>query len=181
MRKLTHEEIVSRQGGPALSKRLDFVAILNNVRSLYNVGSIFRSADGAGVSHLYLCGITGYPPDAKISKTALGAERHVAWSYHEDARAPLVQLKAQGYELVLLEQTDSSEPFESYAPCGPVALIVGHEVEGVCESIVACCDRAVEIGMAGSKNSLNVSVAFGIAAFHIKNSIVGAQRAAPVR
>jgi len=181
MRKLTHEEILGRQRLGGAQGKLPFAVVLNNIRSLYNVGSIFRSADGAGVSHIYLCGITGYPPSEKIAKTALGAQQHVAWSYHQDARTVLVQLKAQGFELTLLEQTDASIDVEDYLPRPPVALIVGNEIEGVSASIVDCCDKAIEIGMGGAKNSLNVSVAFGIAAFHIKNSIVGARHAAPVR
>jgi len=172
MRKLTHREIVERQAGKAESPRLPFVVVLNNIRSLYNVGSIFRSADGAGVSHLYLCGITGYPPNAQIAKTALGAQDQVPWSYRQDAQSVLSELKEKGFELLLLEQTDTSQAYQDFTPRSPVALVLGHEIEGVSPAIISQCDRALEIEMEGRKNSLNVAVAFGIVAFHIRNSIM---------
>ena len=147
---------------------LPFVVVLNNIRSLYNVGSVFRTSDGAGVSKIYCCGITGYPPNAMISKTALGAEAQVPFEYRQDVAGALKELKQEGYEIVFLEQTDQSVPFEEYVPKGPVCLVIGNEIEGISQAAVAFCDRAVEIEMEGVKNSLNVSVAFGILAFHIK-------------
>jgi len=171
MRKLSHEEIVSRQSGKRGDARLPFVVVLNNIRSLYNVGSIFRSADGAGVSKIYCCGITGHPPNNMIAKTALGAETAVAWEYREDALELIRTLRKEQFQIVLLEQIAGSIPYEEFAPDRPVCLILGHEIQGVSQELLYECDAAIEIGMEGSKNSLNVSVAFGIVAFHIKNKL----------
>ena len=170
MRKLTHREIVLRQAQQKNQLKLPFVVVLNNIRSLYNVGSIFRSADGAGVSQVYCCGITGYPPNTQISKTALGAEDQVPWEYREDVDHLIMDLKSKNFDIVLLEQTDSSIAYESFKPQAPVALVLGHEVDGVSPSMLDYCDQAIEIKMEGIKNSLNVSVAFGIVAFHIRNT-----------
>ena len=171
MRKLTHEEIVSRQQFKRRSQRLPFVVVLNNIRSLYNVGSIFRSADGAGVSKIYCCGITGTPPNNRIAKTALGAQETVPWEYREDVLGLIKALKQEGYRIILLEQIAGSIPYEEFEPHQPVCLAIGNEIEGISPSLVDHCDDAIEIGMEGSKNSLNVSVAFGIVAFHIKNKL----------
>lgn len=152
-------------------KKLPFIALLNNIRSLYNVGSLLRTADGAGLEKIWLCGITGIPPSSKISKTALGAENRVAWEFHRDARVCLKDLKRQGYQIALLEQTEKSIPYETFAPQGPVCLVAGNEIQGVEEGLLPYCDLALEIEMAGLKNSLNVTVAFGIAAYHIRNQL----------
>lgn len=171
MRKLSHAELVERQVVQP-KKTVPFCAILNNVRSLYNVGSIFRTADGAGLEKLWICGVTGIPPDTKISKTALGAEKAVPWEYVRHAKTCAENLKAQGYQIVLLEQTEKSIPYEEFRPKGPVCLIVGNEISGVSEDLLPYCDSAVEIEMAGLKNSLNVTVAFGIMAYHIRKSLM---------
>ncbi|HQB94044.1 MAG TPA: RNA methyltransferase [Candidatus Omnitrophota bacterium] len=171
MRKLTHEELLARQRTNRETPRLPFSVLLNNIRSLHNVGSIFRTADGAGVEKIYLCGITGHPPDTKITKTALGAEKEVPWTYEREAAIVLGKLKAEGYEIVLLEQLEQSVPYEAFTPSERVCLVVGNEIEGVSDGLLPLCDRTIEIGMAGLKNSLNVSVAFGIAAFHIRNAL----------
>ncbi len=143
------------------------VVLLDDIRSLHNVGAIFRTADGAGFGHLYLCGITGTPPRNEIRKSSLGAEESVAWSYHPDPLPLAAELKAAGFQLVVLEQTDASIDVAA-APCRfPLCLIIGHEYTGVRDSLVELADLAVEIPMAGSKHSLNVSVAFGIAAYEI--------------
>ncbi len=144
---------------------------MKNIRSLYNVGSIFRTADGAGVEKICLCGITGHPPNNQISKTALGAEEHVPWEYHEDVKTVIADLKERGYQILLLEQTDHSIPYQQFKPTKPVCLILGHEVEGVAEDIVPLCDGAIDIEMAGIKNSLNVSVAFGIIAYDFRHKM----------
>lgn len=170
-RKLTHHELIERQTGKLQKARLPFVAVLNNIRSLYNVGSIFRTADGAGIEKLYLCGATGIPPDTKISKTALGAEKTVSWTFCKDALSCIRDLKAQGYKIVLLEQTVQSKPYEDFIPQPPVALVIGNEISGVSDDLLALSDTAVEIEMDGLKNSLNVTVAFGILAYHIKNQL----------
>ncbi|HNW58794.1 MAG TPA: RNA methyltransferase [bacterium] len=143
------------------------VVLLDDIRSLHNVGAIFRTADGAGFGHLYLCGITGTPPRNEIRKTSLGAEESVPWSYHADPLPLARQLKAEGYQLVVLEQTNASTDFTAAPWRFPLCLIIGHEYTGVREALVELADLAVEIPMDGSKHSLNVSVAFGIAAYEI--------------
>lgn len=168
MRKLTHEEIVARQVGGLNKPRLPFYVILNNIRSLHNVGAIFRTADGVGVEKIWLCGITGYPPQGGIAKTALGAQDHVPWEYREDPVALAEEFKEQGYQIVLLEQTAGSVSHDVFIPRAPVCLIIGNEVNGVSEHLVSLCDAAIEIEMAGIKNSLNVAIAFGVAAYHIR-------------
>ncbi|MBI4711676.1 MAG: RNA methyltransferase, partial [Candidatus Omnitrophica bacterium] len=169
MRKLSHPELLARQETLKKEPRLPFCVVLNDIRSLYNVGSIFRTADGIGVEKIWACGITGFPPDTQITKTALGAEKEVPWEYREDAVSLVRELKAKGYEIVFLEQITGSIPYQDYEPAGPVCLVVGNEVSGVSEKLLALCDRTIEIEMSGLKNSLNVAIAFGVAAFHIKN------------
>jgi tRNA G18 (ribose-2'-O)-methylase SpoU len=171
MRKLTHEELVRRQGECQGNPRVPCCVVLNNIRSLYNVGSIFRTADGAGFEKIYLCGITGIPPDTKISKTALGAEKSVPWEYQRDPVACLLELKKRGYQIVLLEQAKGSVDYELFAPKPPVCLVVGNEVAGVEEGLLPHSDACIEIGMSGLKNSLNVTVAFGIVAYHFRRSL----------
>ena len=176
MRKLSHQEIVGRQKELLKQPRLPFCVVLNDIRSAYNVGSIFRTADGAGVAKLWLCGITGFPPNKEIAKTALGAQTHVPWEYRQDVVSLIEELKEKGYEIVLLEQTQASIPYEGFFPQKPVCLVIGHEVSGISEGIVQFCDCAVEIEMQGLKNSLNVAVAFGIVAYHIRTCL---KKAAP--
>jgi tRNA G18 (ribose-2'-O)-methylase SpoU len=169
MRKLNHSELVARQEVQRQGPRLPFCVVLNDVRSLYNVGSIFRTADGAGVEKLWICGITGHPPDTQISKTALGAEKEVPWEYRRDAREVVRELQGLGYRIVFLEQLAESIPYQDYCPSGPICLVIGNEISGVSEGLVSLCDETIEIEMAGAKNSLNVSVAFGVVAYHFRN------------
>ena len=171
MKKLSHEELISRQAGLGSQTPIPFMAVLNDIRSLYNVGSLFRTADGAGLEKLWLCGLTGIPPDSQISKTALGAEKHVPWEYTRDPAVCLQKLRESGYQTVLLEQTRESIPYDQYCPKGPVCLIVGNEISGVTERLLPWCDAAIEIEMAGLKSSLNVTVAFGVAAYHIRRKL----------
>lgn len=171
MRKLTHTEVVNRQFDKMREGRLPFTVVLNNIRSLYNVGSIFRTADGAGVEKIWLCGITGQPPSSRISKTALGAETQVPWEYREDARGLINELKRRQYQIILLEQARESRPYETFEPTSPVCLVLGNEIEGVSQDILSVSDEAIEIEMAGLKNSLNVSVAFGVVAYHFRNCL----------
>jgi len=171
MRKLTHEEIVSRQVKKADSPRLPLCVVLNNIRSLHNVGTIFRTADGAGVEKIWLCGITGYPPQGGIAKTALGAEDHVPWEYREDVPGLLKELKGNGYQIVLLEQMEGSVDHDLFKARAPVCLVVGNEVDGITEALQNLSDAAIEIEMDGIKNSLNVAVAFGIAVFQLRSQL----------
>lgn len=145
-------------------------ALLDNIRSAYNVGSMFRTADGAGIQHLHLVGTTPTPDHPGVGKTALGAEFAVPWTYWTNGLEAAEQLQAHGYELWALEVGPRSVPlFESPPPAGgpPVVLVVGNEVSGVDPGIMELCDRLVWIPMQGYKRSLNVATAFGVAAYFL--------------
>jgi len=171
MQKLPHEELLRRQKEQSQKAKIPLTVVLNDIRSLYNVGSIFRTCDGVGVEKVWLCGITGYPPNQQIAKTALGAEQQVPWEYRQDVLTVIRELKKRKYQIVLLEQTSGSILYDHFKPkpTPGVGLVIGNEVEGVASRILPYCDAAVEIEMAGIKNSLNVSVAFGIAAYHTRS------------
>lgn len=173
-RKLSPAELLARQAAQDQSKRLPFSLILNNIRSLYNVGSIFRTADGIGVEKIWLCGITGTPPAPRLAKTALGAENSVPWEYRPRAVDTVQELRKQGYQIVLLEQTERSTPYQEFLPNSPVCLVLGNENYGVSDELLRFCDASIEIAMTGLKNSLNVTVACGIAAYHIRNKLLAA-------
>lgn len=151
----------------ACSDKCPLVLVLDNVRSLHNVGSVFRTADALRAEHLFLCGITGVPPHAELHKTALGAEEVVAWSYSEETLKAIQSLKEKGYLIVALEQAEGSIELgdaEKIIKRGnKVALILGNEVQGVQQSVLEQCDHCLEIAQHGTKHSMNVSVAGGIA------------------
>ncbi|MBE2236447.1 MAG: RNA methyltransferase [Caldilineaceae bacterium] len=151
-------------------KRVRLAGLLDNVRSLFNVGSIFRSAEGAGLSHLYLGGVTPTPEHRKLAKTALGAEQHLAWSHHRNGVALAETLRASGHVLWALETGGAAVSiFDIEAPPLPLVLVVGNEVTGVDPDLLALCARCVSIPMAGRKQSLNVATAFGIAAVILRH------------
>lgn len=146
-------------------------AMLDNLRSAWNVGSIFRSADGAGLQHLYLCGTTPQPPHTGIHKTALGAEDSVTWSYAPNALQLARELRVRGVRLWALEageQAHSLFTARAELPDAPLLLIVGNERSGVDPQILPLCERTVWIPMLGVKESLNVAIAFGIAAYTLR-------------
>ena len=151
---------------------MKFVLILPNIRSGHNVGAMFRTADGAGVDKIYLSGYSPCPPHKEILKVSLGAEKSVPWEWARYAAPLLKKLKAAGYHIVALEQTPKSVNIYQWQPAFPLALIVGNEVTGVSKSILKFCDQIVEIPMRGKKRSLNVSVASGIALYHIAKCIL---------
>jgi tRNA G18 (ribose-2'-O)-methylase SpoU len=145
-------------------------ALLDNVRSLNNVGAIFRSADGVGLDHLYLSGFSPTPAHPKLAKTSLGAETRVPWSTHADAVELASRLRDQGARLWALEGGPLSSPFydalhDLPQDNAPLVLILGHEVSGVDPHLLRLCDRVVRLPMHGLKGSLNVAVAFGVAAY----------------
>lgn len=148
------------------------VAVLENVRSMGNVGSMFRSADGAAVDRLIITGFTAHPPRVEISKTALGAEEHVTWEYWSRAPEALDALRQQGYRIIGLEKTADSTDLEALLDTeplnGPVAFVVGHEIEGLSTAVIEACDEVAHLPMLGHKDSLNVAVAFGLAAYTIR-------------
>lgn len=152
----------------------EVVAILHNIRSVHNVGSIFRTADGAGISKLYLCGITPTPLDrfgrvrSDFEKVSLGAERSVLWEHLPTTAGAITRLKREGFEIIAVEQAKQSIPYSVYrSRVEKIALIVGHEVKGISPALIRKADTIVEIPMRGTKESLNVSVAFGIVAYHL--------------
>ena len=150
------------------AEMLHLEAMLDNIRSAWNVGSIFRSADGAGFSRLHLCGISPTPENPSVGKTALGAEQSLSWGYAADGVGMARRLLEEGCRLWALEQEMRAEPLEAiHIPLltGRLVLVVGNEVCGVDPGILALCERVVYIPMRGGKRSLNVAVAFGIAAF----------------
>jgi len=148
-------------------------ALLDNIRSLYNVGSIFRASDGAGLSCLHLCGITPTPENPGVAKTALGAETAVPWCYHLNAVEAVLQLKQAGYQVWAMESGPRSVSlFDAAASIlpAPVLLVAGNELNGVDPEVLDQCDTAVWIPMQGRKESLNVAIAFGIAAYTLRYS-----------
>jgi len=172
IRKLTFEEIFNRQPGlRALQKlpRLPIYALVENIRSMHNVGSIFRSSDGARISHLYLSGYTAYPPRKEIDKTALGATDSVPWTYKRNPLHVLKELKKKKISIVVVEHTSASLSYAEAEYSFPLCLVFGNEVEGVSQEIINLADRAVELPMLGFKQSLNVSVAYGIVLYHVLN------------
>lgn len=146
----------------------EIVVIAHNIRSLWNIGAFFRSADAFGISHIHLTGYTASPPRKEITKTALGAESTVAWSAGEDPLSVVRQRRKQGYTIVSLELASGSTPLSNFRSEGPVCVIVGHEILGVPPELLDASDAVVHIPMHGSKHSLNVSVATGIALYHMR-------------
>ena len=145
-------------------------ALLDNIRSTYNVGSMFRTADGAGIQHLHLAGTSPQPEHPGVAKTALGAEYAVPWTHWPNGVDAAACLKDRGFQLWALEVGPQSIPlFESLPACGdpPVGLVVGNEISGIDPAILALCDRCLWIPMQGYKRSLNVAIAFGIAAYFL--------------
>ena len=144
-----------------------FYLVIDNVRSLENVGSLFRTADAMSIDKVFLCGITGTPPNNKISKTALGAEQWIPWEYYAQSWRLVEKLQKKKISVVCLEQGKGSVSLSRFKPKFPLALVVGHEVKGVSKSALKRADTLLEIPMTGKKESLNVAVAFGIAAYEI--------------
>ena len=144
-------------------------ALLDNIRSAWNVGSIFRTADGLGVSKLHLCGITPTPENETVRKTSLLAEKIVAWEYARNAWEVAKRLKDEGYKLIALEKAERAIPIDKITipDSQPAALILGNEVTGVDPEILGLCDYIIYIPMKGRKRSLNVEVAFGITVSHL--------------
>ena len=147
-----------------------FFVICDNIRSLENVGSIFRTADALGVTKLFLCGISGTPPNHKISKTALGAEKTIPFEYHKQTWRLVEKLKKENVYIVALEQSPKSILYTTFKPRFPLALIIGNEVKGVSKKVLSQADKTIYLPMAGAKESLNVSVAFGVAGYQIIKS-----------
>ena len=144
------------------AEKLPIIIVLDNIRSLSNVGAFFRTADAFRIGELYLCGITACPPHREIHKTALGADETVKWRYFESTETACQALKAEGYRIVAVEQVNDSVPLQDFVFEERTAYILGNEVEGVSETALPYCDGAVELPQEGTKHSINVSVCAGI-------------------
>ena len=151
------------------SEKQPIVVVLDHVRSLYNVGSVFRSSDAFRIEGVFLCGITARPPHPEIHKTALGAEESVPWKYFERTEDAVSLLKEEGYIVLAVEQCEGSTMLQNFQrqPDRKYAIVLGNEVKGVQQQIVDSCDGCLEIPQFGTKHSLNVSVAAGIVLWHL--------------
>jgi tRNA G18 (ribose-2'-O)-methylase SpoU len=170
IKKLTHQQILSSK--PSVKDvramdRMPVVLVLDNLRSLYNIGSIFRTADAVLVEKIYLCGITGHPPNKEIEKVALGAVEVVPFEYCAKTVDCLGKLKKAGYKIVALELTDRSIRYNKAKYSFPCALVLGNEVDGVGDGVMKMVDLAVDIPMKGRANSLNVATAMAVVSYEI--------------
>ncbi|MFH0755234.1 MAG: TrmH family RNA methyltransferase [bacterium] len=149
------------------------VVLLDNIRSVYNVGSIFRTSDALSIDKIFLCGCTPTPIDRfgrerkDLAKVALGAEKNIAWEYFFDIKKIILILKKNRFQIIAVEQAQKSKNFKKIKIKYPTAIIMGNEVKGIDKKILALCDIIAEIPMAGKKESLNVSVAFGIIGYQL--------------
>lgn len=176
MRKLTVEEL-NRMDIEEFhqSEKLPLIIVLDNIRSLHNVGSVFRTADAFRLQGVWLCGITACPPAAEIHKTALGAEDSVSWEYFEDTLDAVERLQREGYEVLAVEQVEGSLKLNTFRidPTKRYALILGNEVKGVRQDVVDAADAALEIPQYGTKHSMNVSVTAGIVMWEFERQMRG--------
>jgi len=153
---------------------MELFVICHNIRSRHNVGSIFRTADAAGVSKIFLCGITPTPPHHDIEKVSLGAEKTVEWEKCKETWRLIEKLKKEGFRIISLEQSKKAVSLDDLGKIkGPVALILGSEVDGLPRFVLDRSDKIIQIPMYGKKESLNVSVAFGVAIYKIRETIYG--------
>ncbi len=165
MKKLSHQEILKTK--PSIDevkkrKRTPVFALLDNIRSLHNVGAIFRTSDGILLEKLHLCGITGFPPRDEISKTALDAEEVVPWEHYDDPVEAIEELKEKGVQIVAVELAEDSVPYIEAQYDFPVCFVFGHEVDGISDEVMELVDMSVSLPMLGRANSLNVATCYGI-------------------
>lgn len=175
-RKLTNEEL-GRLDIESFRKedKNQLIAILDNVRSLNNIGSVFRTADAFAIEAVYLCGITAKPPHREINKTALGATESVNWTFFEDTQTAVKKLKEDGWKVYAIEQTENSIMLNEFKPLSDekIALIFGHEVKGVEQKVINQCDGVIEIPQKGTKHSLNISVSAGVVIWDLVSKLDG--------
>lgn len=172
MRKLSMDELNRVSVNEFLdSPKIQVVIVLDNIRSLNNIGAFFRTADAFQIEAIYLCGITACPPHREIHKTALGATETVVWKHFPSAQEALQELSQKGYQLICVEQTSESIPLWDFRPEQKSAFVFGNEVDGVSDQAISMCNRAVEIPQAGTKHSLNVSICGGIVMWHVFNAL----------
>ena len=156
------------------AEKTPLIVVLDDVRSMHNVGSVFRTADAFRLEVVYLCGITGCPPHNEIHKTALGAEDSVSWQYFPSALEAVESLKADGYEVLAVEQAHGSTMLQDFTPLSDqkYAVVFGNEVKGVHQEVVDASDGCLEIPQFGTKHSMNVSVTAGIVIWHFAKAII---------
>ena len=154
--------------------KLPLIVVLDDVRSMHNVGSVFRTGDAFRIEAVYLCGITSTPPMAEIRKTALGAEDSVTWKYFDTALEAVETLKAEGYEVYSVEQAHGSTMLQNFTPINnkKYAVVLGNEVKGVHQEVIDASDGCLEIPQFGTKHSMNVSVTGGIIIWHFAKNII---------
>ena len=167
MQRLTVEEYQT-------SEKLPLVVVLDDVRSMYNIGSVFRTADSFRVEAVYLCGICQTPPSTEIHKTALGAEESVSWKYFQTAIEAVSELKKEGYEVLSVEQVEHSTKLQHFVanPEKKYAIVMGNEVKGVKQEVVDASDDCLEIPQLGTKHSMNVSVTAGIVMYKFAEQLL---------
>jgi tRNA G18 (ribose-2'-O)-methylase SpoU len=172
MHKLSMDEL-NRISKEAFEKaeKLPIIIVLDNIRSLSNVGAFFRTADAFRIGELFLCGITACPPHREIHKTALGADETVKWRYFESTVAACQELKADGYRIFAVEQVEGSIALQDFKFEPHTAYILGNEVEGVSEEVLPFCEGAIELPQEGTKHSINVSVCAGIVMWKLFESL----------
>jgi len=174
VRKIKNSELnrLSVEGFKA-AKKSPLIVILDNVRSLNNVGSIFRSADAFRIQHIYLCGITATPPHKDIQKTALGSTEAVDWSYAKDTLAVVEKLQSVNVKVMAIEQAENATVLQDFYPNNQsiYALVFGHEVKGVNQAVVNQCDGVIEIPQYGTKHSLNIAVSGGVVLWDLFSKI----------
>ncbi|PIZ68598.1 MAG: RNA methyltransferase [Candidatus Marinimicrobia bacterium CG_4_10_14_0_2_um_filter_48_9] len=179
IRTIPHD--IFRDNNPTLEElehrpRMPVVALLDNIRSMWNVGAMFRSADGAWIEELILGGYTATPPRQEISKTALGSEYSVPWRHTDHSVMAIKALQKRGYQAVALEHTTRSNSYTDIQYQFPLVFVVGNEGVGVQDEVAAACDLAVEIPQFGMKSSLNVAVAFGVMIYEVRRQWTALQR-----
>lgn len=156
------------------AEKFPLIVVLDDVRSMHNVGSVFRTGDAFRIEAVYLCGITSTPPNAEIHKTALGAEDSVAWKAFDSALKAVMELKAAGYEVYSIEQAHGSTMLQDFQPekGKKYAVVLGNEVKGVHQEVIDASDGCLEIPQFGTKHSMNVSVTAGIIIWHFAQTII---------
>ncbi|MFM1840733.1 MAG: hypothetical protein RIR47_782 [Bacteroidota bacterium] len=164
MRKLSMDELGRMSVADfKIAPKKPIVVVMDQIRSMHNVGSVFRTADAFLINGICLCGFTPQPPHRDIHKTALGATESVDWMYYEQTTDAVIALKNQGYKVYAIEQTEGSIPLNQFKKTeAPIAFVFGNEVDGVDQSVIELCDGVIEIPQWGMKNSLNISVAAAV-------------------
>ncbi len=177
MKKLSHDQISQNRSTLDTIHKVDKLPVyvlLDNIRSSYNVGSIFRTSDGVMIEKLFLCGYTPTPNKKEVLKTALGSQNSIKWEYEKDPKKVICSLKEKGIKICALELTDKSIPYYNVTKYDfPLCLIVGNEITGISNELLNLCDFSIEIPQLGIKQSLNVAVAYGITIFDLRRIYEG--------